>query len=69
MCYSGVCRFELSDGGCMVYNHFDFYGNYGEVPCIVGGIIFGDDVAKYVIKNQERLDAIYEQWCKDASQY
>jgi len=70
MCYTGKCLFEYGwtpngGGGCMILDHQKFYNKYGEDACIVGGYIDDEESEEYYANHKERLDAIYEQWCKD----
>lgn len=74
MCYTGKCLFEYGwtpngAGDCMISNYEKFYEKYGEHACIVGGVPDCYETEKYIEDNKERLDAIYEQWCKDTPWY
>lgn len=62
MCYTGECRFEFSDGECMIYNRREFYEEYGETSCIVGGYIDSYEAEEYYADHEVKLDAIYKQW-------
>ena len=74
MCYTGECKFEYGwtpngGGGCMISDYQKFREKYGEHACVVGGVPDCYETEKYIEDNKERLDAIYEQWCKDTPWY
>lgn len=74
MCYTGKCKFEYGwtpngGGDCMISDYQKFHEKYGEHACIVGGYIDDEEAEEYIAKNKERLDTVYEQWCKDNPWY
>lgn len=65
MCNSGKCLFETggaSAGYCRVSDAKKFIEEYGESPCIVGGMPDSEEAERYIAENEERLDAIYRRW-------
>ena len=67
MCNSGECLFEAGGanaGDCRIGDSKKFLEEYGESPCIVGGMPDSKEAEHYIAENREHLDAIYRQWEK-----